>query len=97
MNDTKIEAAQAELQKNWEEEFHHLFMLMRRRFRPGTLLTIAARLPEGDPELSDFCWTQETKIDELRAFLDRLDERQKKREIKPDSQIIKPNGFKVKD
>lgn len=96
MNEEKIITTQAELQKNWEEEFHHLFMLMRRRFRHGTLLTIAARLPDGDPETSDFCWTQETKIDELRAFLDRLDARQKKQEIKlPETQIISPNGFKI--
>lgn len=77
-NEETAAIAQANLQKRWEEEFHHLFMLMRGKFRPGTLITIAARIPGEDPE-TDFCWTMEKGTDELRTFLDRLDERNKKR------------------
>lgn len=103
-NSDQIITPQEELQKRWEQDFHHLFMLMRGKFRPGTLLTITARMPGEDPN-TDFCWTMEKGTDELRAFLDRLDERQQKREIVPPSpivtagetQVIKPNGFKAKN
>lgn len=89
------QAKAAELQKSWESDFHHLFMLVRGKFRVGTLVTITARIPGEDPE-SDFCWTMEQGTEELRHFLDRLDERNKKREVvAPNTQIIKPEGFKV--
>ena len=93
--DEASQIAQATLQKKWEDEFHHLFMLMRGKFRPGTLITIAARDPAGDPE-GDFCWTTESGTEELRRFLDRLDARNRRKEVKPTTQIINVNGFKAK-
>ena len=76
-------------------------MLVRGKFRPGTLVTICARLPDSGEE-GDFAWTMEDQTDNLRKFLDRLDERNKKREVNkplidvsPTTQIISPKGFKV--
>lgn len=94
-NEETAAISQANLQRKWEEEMHHLFMLFRGKFTPGTLLTLFARLPGADPE-TDFAWTQELNVDELRTFLDRLEARNKKREINPTPQVINSNGFKTR-